>query len=801
MYISIDWIKDYVDLEGISKDDLVKKYTLGTAEIESVQESNKYLAEIKAVEITNIEKHPEADKLNLVTFRLSESDTFRVVCGATNVREGLKVPYAPIGVTLPGNFTLTPKKIRGVLSEGMLCSAQELGLPEENDGLLELPIDLEVGTSMSNFLGKKSDIIFDIDNKSLTHRPDLWGHYGQAREFSALFEKPLKPYISKNANLKVTNEGPIKVRVDNNSCCIAYFGLTIEGVEVTDSPRWIKERLESAGINPKNSIVDISNYVMLDLGLPNHIFDADKIIGNISVHAIDSSCDFVSLDKETRKLIKGDTVVSDESGPLVIAGLIGGASTSVSDDTRRVFVEVATWKASSVRSTSTRLGLRTDSSQRFEKSLDPKLNFQAITKILEMIKELNPGAKVEGTLNYDGLDLESIKELKIQTSFEKINKVLGTNLSESKILGIFKYLCFDVEQLDNSKNIEVWVPSFRATKDIECEADLIEEIGRVTGYDNIKAVAPLSPIFPTKISSFKNLIRQTRSFLSNSMGAFEVFSYPLVGTSGEHPQSLDLELINFLSEDNRYMRDNLVNSIIDKVHVNAKHESKFNLFELGKVYRSDKKSFSKETYSLVIASYGFEKDKSPFLDLANNTESLLKFLSLPFSFEAKNTKFKNSSVDQTWNYLHPVEFLNIKLMGSLEGAIFSIHPLLLKKKKIKGSLSLAVLSLEKVEKRVPLKKSKFIEISKFPRSVFDCSVITDKVTSVKELISICKQIKVSELESIKVVGTYMLDESTKSVTLRFSFHSNEKTIDSNRIKELENLVIENLEKNKFFLKN
>ena len=355
----------------------------------------------------------------------------------------------------------------------MLCSAEELGLPRENDGLLELPVDLKLGTTMSEFLGKKSDIIFDIDNKSLTHRPDLWGHYGQAREFSALFEKPLKPFINESEILKVTNEGPIKVSVEKDSCGIAYYGLTIDGVSVSESPSWIKERLESAGLNSKNSIVDISNYVMLDLGLPNHIFDADKIKGNISVNSLKDPCEFVSLDDEKRRLLPGDTVVSDDTGPLVIAGLIGGASTSVSEDTSKVFIEVATWKASSVRNTSTRLGLRTDSSQRFEKSLDPKLCVQALAKIIELIRKLNPHSKIVGGLNYDGVDLKLIDDLKIETSFSKINKVLGTNFKDEKIRNIFSSLGFSVDALESPDSIEVVVPSFRATKDVECEADLI----------------------------------------------------------------------------------------------------------------------------------------------------------------------------------------------------------------------------------------------------------------------------------------------------------------------------------------
>ncbi|MCO4755132.1 MAG: phenylalanine--tRNA ligase subunit beta, partial [Bacteriovoracaceae bacterium] len=498
MLISLNWIKDFVELPSLDADELANSFTMTTAEVEDVKTTFSHLKEIRVAQIEQVRKHPEADKLNLVTFNFGGKETKEVVCGAPNVREGLKIPYAPLGVTLPNGLTLEPKKIRGVLSEGMLCSETELGIGEGSNGIMELPEDAPIGQPMLEFLGVQADVVLDVDNKSLTHRPDLWGHYGLAREFAAAHEKVLKkPYGSEWQSRLESNfnqeSSPIKPKVDKDSSCVAYWGLSLDGVEVKESPLWIKNRIEAAGLRPINNIVDISNYVMLELGMPLHIFDRESIKDQtIHIKRSGKEQSFTTLDEVERKLVDEDTVICDSEKPLVLAGIMGGLNSGVNEKTSKVFIEVANWNAEQVRTTSTRLGLRTDSSQRYEKSLDSLQCYQTLLRTLELILESCPSAKVIGKPEYDGADLSELKPLTIKTSTAKIKTTLGFDLDEQRLVSIFEALDFKVEK--ENENLIVNVPTFRTTKDIECEADLIEEVGRMIGYDNIEPVAPMTEL-------------------------------------------------------------------------------------------------------------------------------------------------------------------------------------------------------------------------------------------------------------------------------------------------------------------
>ena len=351
MLISMDWIQDFVSLPQAPPEKMAERVTLATAEVESFLKINTHLRDIKIAQITAIHPHPQADRLNLVSFYEGSGEK-QVVCGAPNVKVGLKVPYAPVGVTLPGGLTLTPKKIRGQLSSGMLCSAAELELGPQESGLMELPQISPVGQSLLDFFQIKEDIILNIDNKSLTHRPDLWGHYGMARECAAIWKQKLSnpfappwPYSMEQHFTK--GPSPILPQLDLNSAGLSYWALSLEDIQVRTSPQWMQERLRACGMRPINSIVDISNYVMLELGIPNHIFDRDKIQGEtLHIHRLGEKQTFTTLDQEKRVLEKGDTVISDAQGPLVIAGIMGGLRSGVTEKTRHILIEVANWKSS-----------------------------------------------------------------------------------------------------------------------------------------------------------------------------------------------------------------------------------------------------------------------------------------------------------------------------------------------------------------------------------------------------------------------------------------------------------------------
>ncbi len=805
MLISTDWIKEFVNIPNLPAKDIAGRFTLATAEVEDVLTVNEFLENIVVAEILSFERHPEADKLNLVTFKISESDIRKVVCGAANVKVGLKVPFAPLGTKLPNGLLLEAKKIRGVLSEGMLCSEEELGLKDSSEGILELPTDTPVGLSMLKYLSRTKDIILDVDNKSLTHRPDLWGHYGMAREFSAMFNEELKnPFNQEweNKLMKLLNQqaSPIIPRFEGESAGISYMGLSVDGIKVTESPDWLKNRLIACGLRSINSIVDISNYVMLELGLPLHIFDRKKISGSeVIIRLNGSESEFTTLDEMKRSLIPSDTIIADINGPLVLAGIMGGLSSGVSEHTENIFIEVANWKAAMVRRTSTRLGLRTDSSQRYEKTLDSQLSLRTMLRTLDLILKLNPNAKVVGKIEYAGVDLKEFKPLQIKSSLSKINTVLGTTLTFDKVTKILTDLDFKVT--GDQTNMLVSVPSYRSTKDIEVEADLIEEVGRIIGYDNITSVSPLDGIKPVKLSEVQKVQRKIRDFLVYQSRSFEIMTYPLIGDAllkkvawiNQNP----LRLFNALSVDHDTMRTSLIPSLLSVTELNTKHFDRARFFELGRVYNADPKSFSKE--SLQVGIVFFDRDQSPFVELENTMINLLNSLSLSFDFVDTNPKFPNTHLPTEWLGVHPFEQTNIRVMGKLHGSILSIHPLILSKLKIKGHVSMAIFDLSLFENYSPKDKIKYKPLSKFPTSSFDWTVKVPSQVKVADALNAAKKVKLKELISLEILDIYPSNDENH-LTLRATFSDETATLSSEFLKGAESALIDATSKAGFNLK-
>ncbi len=799
MLISLNWIKDFVQLPNIDADDLANSFTMTTAEVEEVTSTLQHLKAIKVAQIKSLKKHPEADKLNLVTFDFGGKELKEVVCGAPNVREGLKIPYAPLGTTLPNGLTLEPKKIRGILSEGMLCSETELGIGEGSSGLMELPADAPIGKTMLEFLGLEADTIIDVDNKSLTHRPDLWGHLGLAREFAAAYELDLNNPFSKEweSNLEKNfskDESPIKPQVEKDSSCLGYWGLSVDNIKVGPSPQWMVNRLEACGLRSINNIVDVSNYVMLELGQPLHIFDRETIKDNkIHIKQVGSETNFTTLDEMERKLIPTDTVISDSEKPLVLAGIMGGLNSGVSENTKNIFIEVANWKADEVRKTSTRLGLRSDSSQRFEKSLDTLQCYRTLLRTLELIKELCPDAKVIGKPEYDGDDLTQISRLSINTSAKRITDVLGHEVSEEKIIDIFRRLDFDVEK--NGSELKVTMPTYRTTKDIEYEACLVEEIGRVIGYDNITPVSPMTDIKATRLDFARKMHRDIQNFMTMNGDSLEVMTYPLIGEkllkkSLWPVMNEELVLVNALSKDADRMRPSLIPHALNTVGVNSKNYDSFNFFELGRSYIPDAKNFSQERYQVLIGS--FDKKESPFMKVLNTTEKLLKNLNIPFDFANETGKFPNANLPQQWEGVHPFEKLHIRIMGKFHGAVNSVHPLVLKQFKTKGFFSFAVIDITDFHNREMKAKDKYTAISKFPSSKFDCTVVVPADVAAADTLEALKKLKIKELSEKHIVDVFSMESGERAVTISVTFEDPNKTLDSDFIKSAENSVVKTL---------
>ncbi|MBC7713161.1 MAG: phenylalanine--tRNA ligase subunit beta [Rhizobacter sp.] len=795
MLISIDWIRDFTDVPNLPAKDLYTRFTLATAEVEDVKTVGEHLEKIVIAEILSFEKHPEADKLNLVTFTIGNNDTRKVVCGAANVKVGIRIPYASVGVKLPNGLLLEPKKIRGVLSEGMLCSEEELGFKDSSEGIMELPLDAPLGMNMLDYFKLKKDTIFDIDNKSLTHRPDLWGHYGMAREFSAIFESPLKNRFDKvwsDGLIKhfTADKSPIGVRFDGDSAGLSYFGLSMKNVTVGESPEWIKTRLKACGLRSINNIVDVSNYVMLELGMPLHIFDRDLIAGSeVIIKKLSADTTFKTLDEVDRKLIAGDTVIADSNGPLVLAGIMGGLNSGVSEKTKNIFIEVANWKAAMVRRTSTRLGLRSDSSQRFEKTLDSNLTERTLLRTLELILELCPGATVVGKPEYAGTDLSKTPVLVIETSLKKIKTVLGFDLTEERLLSIFKSLDFKTEK--NGDGFKVTVPSYRSTKDVEQEADLIEEIGRIIGYDNIIPTSPLDGIKPVKLTELQKVQRRVRDFMTLQGKSFETMSYPLIGDSllkrVSWPKSTSLKLINSLSQDHDLMRQSLIPSLLEGCEVNAKNFERFRFFELGRAYTENAKSFATE--ALHLGAVFADKDKNPYVEMINTITNLLAGLNLSPEFVERNAKFENPLVPTEWIGNHPFEFQNIRVMGKFVGVVMSVHPLVLKNLKIKGHVTIALFDLSIFENFSAKDKTKYKPLNKFPISTFDWTVIGAVETLASEVLNACRKVKLKELKDVQILDIFT-NENKKFITVRATLADEAQTLTSEFLKQAEIALID-----------
>lgn len=803
MLISLNWIKDFVDIPEMSPKELGSLFTLATAEVEDVIIKGAALKPILVVEVKSKKPHPDSDKLNLVTFDYGKGQLKEVVCGAPNVEVGIKVPYAPIGTTLPNGMTLEPKKIRGILSDGMLCSETELGLGEGKAGLMVLSPDAIPGTPLPEYLKLESDVILDVDNKSLTHRPDLWGYLGLAREFAAAHKKPLKNRFNSEWEKKIETQfnkamSPVKIEVSQDSSCLAYYGLSLDINKMGETPALIKNRLESVGLRSINLIVDISNYVMVELGIPNHIFDRTKIAGDkVIIRRAGGDLKFKTLDEQVRDLIPSDTVIFDTEHPLVLAGLMGGLDAGVTPDSTKLFLEVANWEAPEVRKTSVRLGLRTDSSQRYEKTLDSNMCYRTLLRLVELINEYCPGAAVVGMPEKFVREDKISKALTLSISHDQIIKNLGMEISPATVREIFERLDFKVDEKNG--NYDVTVPSYRTTKDISVKADLIEEIGRMIGYDNITPVSPMLPVKPIRLSQSKQFHRKIQDFLVQQGKALQVMTYPLTGqdlleramwpSKSEH-----LVLVNALSVEQDRMRPSMIPSAIEVASHNQKHFDEFSFFEIGRSYLD----YEKERSQVLIGMYS--KDKSRFLELENVVEKLLNTLNINYAFAPKNEKFQNT-VLPAWNGIHPHEFTNIQIMGKFIGAINTVHPLVLKNFKMKGFLTLAVIDITDLESKEMKDKTKYQPIPKFPSSSSDFTVVMNKDLPAASVITSLSTLKQKEIKSKAIVDIFMMNETQKAVSIRTVFEDSEKTLAAETIKELEQKIVQTLEKAGFPLRS
>jgi phenylalanyl-tRNA synthetase beta chain len=581
MLISVRWLGRHISLDGLTPQQIASELTIHTAEVESVEAFLPHAREIVVGHVVARAAHPGADRLSLCRVDIGQGEPLKVVCGAANVAEGQRVALALPGTNVPGIGTLKKSKIRGEESFGMICSEREIGISDAGEGIWVLPESLPIGATLESALGL-GDHVIDIDNKSLTHRPDLWGHRGIARELSAIYRRPLLPF---EPVLPDVGSGPApRVRVDSDACS-RYFALPIDGARALPSPLWLRALLGAVGQRSLGQLVDLSNFVMLDLGQPNHVFDRDRLAPDgVWVGMARRGQKFAALDGRTLELCEEDLLIGSGADAVALAGVIGGAHCEVTEATRALLLEVATFDPTVVRRASVRHGTRTDSSARFEKSLDPELPPRAAAHFARLLCELQP----EVTFPAPPTDVRRAAPRRVSIFLrpERVREALGADLSDELMADLLTRLGFDVQAA--SSGFDVGVPSDRSTKDITIERDLVEEIGRLYGYGNIIERPLICPLVPPPLDERRLLVRRIQDRLAGAACFTETLSYSF--HSDELLELLGLAqfphatLENPVVAQQSRLRRSVAPSLLAGIEANRRQRDVVRLFEIGKGY-------------------------------------------------------------------------------------------------------------------------------------------------------------------------------------------------------------------------
>lgn len=583
MYLSLNWLKDFVKIpKKTTPAEIAELLTMHTVEVEGWQEQRLIFDKVIVGKVISVEPHPNADRLRLAQVDI-KTETLSIVCGAPNLAVDQRVPVALIGAKLPNGLEIKESEIRGEKSFGMICAEDELGLGQDHEGIMVLDKNAKIGQAFADYLDL-NDITLEIDNKSLSNRGDLWGHYGMAREIGALLKLPLQPYLSvAELDISDTANPDLTVKIEDKEACSRYIAVKIDKVKMMESPNWLKERLVAVGARPINALVDITNYVMLESGQPLHAFDA-KNLKKIAVRFSKEGESLETLDNKERLLPAETIVITDGSEPIALAGIMGGLNSAITDDTTSIILEAATFDAVAVRKASQGLNLRTDASMRFEKTLDPNLPTLAWQRAWQLIKEIMPEAEIVGA-PIDVINFK-LEPAVIPVDFSWLKKKLGRDLSRKEAVNILERLGFVVTVEKNT--LLVTPPSWRAVKDVAIKEDILEEVARIVGYNNIPAIAPLASLSLLPDNEELLLERKIQDILSGSGRAQEVYNYSFLSEASLAKLNFDashcLKLVNPISKQHVFLRPSLLLGLWQNAHLNQFNFNKFSLFELGRVF-------------------------------------------------------------------------------------------------------------------------------------------------------------------------------------------------------------------------
>ena len=787
MFLSMNWISDFVDLSGLDKLKLINQFSLSTAEVENdIYFKGSDLSGVVVAEIKSVENHPDSKKLHLLKVDAGESELTDVVCGAPNVRVGMKTAFAKVGAKI-GEIEIAPRKLAGYLSNGMCCSEKEIGISDDNSGIMEITDDIPNGTDLKSVYAI-DDIIFEVDNKSLTNRPDLWGHYGIAREFAALSGRPLKNIGGVDLS-KYDSLPKVDMKIED-SLCQRYSCLQVENIKRTVSPVDMRIRLYYCGMRAINFLADLTNYLMLEMGQPMHAFDSRKV-EKIRIKRFDTPFTFQTLDGVERNIDENTLMICNDNTPVAIAGIMGGLDSEIVDDTTTLTLESATFNAASVRKSTVRLAHRTDASMRYEKCLDPEMTVTAIARFAELLQKYDDGASVVSALTDDYAYHYDNVELKFDKAF--VDKYTGIDISNDTIVKTLKSLGFGVELENDSFTVDV--PSWRATKDVTMKADIIEEITRIYGYDNFDIHTAVAPLYPVRPSIEKTVEDKIKDLLVKRFSLHELHSY--VWSYYDELKAIGLDADGVIKLDGatnpniETIRRSIIPTQLCQVKSNTSFALCFGIFEIGRVVTGlDENNNCIEKKKLAITLFS---KIAPVSVLFYKLRDILEIMSddikhKPLTFEAKQAEYP---------YQHPVNLNKVFCDGVEIGEIGIVYPTVQKKIDKKASIVYAEIDVEAFA-NIKNASIQYIEPSRFPEMEIDLSFISKTFAPIS--------IAIAEAKSPLVKNVYVTDiyedenDGSKSITTRIVFAHPERTLTKEEVTEVIDKIIATLKEKGIELK-
>jgi phenylalanyl-tRNA synthetase beta chain len=809
MKYSYSWLKELSGTK-LSPEKVAELLTMHSFEIEGLEKGNNNFDGVVVGEILEITKHPNADKLQIarvdIGTRKSTSpqpspykgeEALTIVCGAKNIAVGQKVPVALIGTILPGDFMIKEAEIRGVRSFGMLCAEDELGLGKDHAGILILDKKAKVGEPVQKYLGINNDSVLEI--KVLPDRAhDILSHVGVARELAVL-EKKKFAYAFDELVLPMKKSQKLKVEIKDKDLCKRYIGAVMENITIKESPKWLKDRLEACGLRPINNVVDATNYVMLELGQPLHAFDFEKVSGEISnskcqivVRRATKNEELVLLDDSKIKLDVSNLLITNGKTPLALAGVMGGKSSGINENTKTVVLEAASFDAVNIRRTRTALGLNTDSSYRFEKELDPNLTEKALVRVIDILEHI-AGGKVEGIVD---IYSKKINPWKIKLDLNYATRLLGENIPPKEIVKILNLLGIDTKyRILNTKysTIECIIPTYRL--DLRTQEDLIEDIGRIWGYEKIVPRPMVAEVLPAKLNQQVFFERKLQDILTG-LGFDEVYNYSFYGADDLKKTGLSesehLELANPMNPDQQFVRAEMAINVLKNIRENLKNFSEFGIFEIGKCYLL-KNSEPLEERNLILAKildpvnpakagHGASSNSETFYSLKGAVEDVLEALSV------KGAEFLEIKTPDT--FMHPVRTAKITVDEKVIGFIGEVSQSVLASYKISKRLAVAEINLETL-RDIARSILEYKPINKFPVVSRDISMIVPSEVKYAEIEILVKKIGGELVNNVLLFDRF---EAKNSMAIRIEMSAKDRTLESAEIDAVMEKIISRLEK-------